>query len=233
MMCCGNPVMFGAIKKFFSKSTSPGPFSVAADSTSPVDSEANPFASGSVPPLPDAEPTSPGSEGCLEVAFAAILRQVPNELYGKIAPAGVAGHHFAILKKKVIEQLPRGAVKVTFGELRRSAPTGVFINGAAHDAQLIDLPMGEILKQLQPQMYARRPDQRPVRIAADIEDLFGANGERLKQVRVLDKDEAQKAAAAIASKPDTQTITKPVTAPIAAPIAAPAPAPAAAWSLPP
>jgi len=211
--------MFGAIKKFFGKSTPPGPFSAPADSASPVESEANPFAAGSVPPPTDAEPTPPGAEGSLEVAFAAILRQVPNELYGKIAPAGVAGHHFSIPKKKVIEQLPRGAVKVTFGELRRSAPVGVFINGAAHDAQLIDLPMGEILKQLQPEMYARRPNQRPVKTATDIEDIFGANGERLKQVRLLDKDEAQKAAAAAGSKPDTQTITKPVPAPIAAPAA--------------
>ncbi len=115
--------MFGAIKKFFGKSTPREPVSTAADSASPVDSEANPFAAGSVPPLPGAEPTAPGAEGTLEVAFAAILRQVPNELYGKIAPAGVAGRHFSIPKKKIIEQLPRGAVKVTFGELRRSAPT--------------------------------------------------------------------------------------------------------------
>ncbi len=229
--------MFGAIKKFFGKSKPAETIYAPGGSAPTVETEANPFASGSVPPLPDDAPAPPGSEGCLEVAFAAILRQVPNELYGKIAPAGVAGHHFCILKKKVIEQLPRGAVKVTFGELRRSAPTGVFISGAAHDAQLIDLPMGEILKQLQPQLYARRADQRQVNKPADIEDLFGTNGERLMQVRLLDKEEAQKAAAAGASKPDTQTITKPVTAPTAVPTAAPvaasAPAPAAAWPLPP
>src|SRR6185503_7330001 len=64
------------------------------------------------------------------------------------------------------------------------------------DQQLTDLPLADILAQLRPDSLARRTDQVVVSVAEDLPDLFGARGERLAPVRVMDKKEAAASAAA-------------------------------------
>jgi predicted regulator of Ras-like GTPase activity (Roadblock/LC7/MglB family) len=123
------------------------------------------------------------------VPYSAIIKLIPQELWGKLAPAGVAGFNYNIARKSVLEQLPHGAVKVSFGELRRNAPSGVFINSAAEDARLVDLPLSEILAQMHPDALSRRPDQARKEVSSDVPDLFGARGERLAPLRVLEKKE--------------------------------------------
>ena len=74
---------------------------------------------------------------------------MPKELWGRLAPAGVAGASFPVFTQQVLDQLPQGSVKVSFGELRRNAPAGVFTNSAAQDGRVIDLPLSEVLAQIQ------------------------------------------------------------------------------------
>jgi hypothetical protein len=106
-------------------------------------------------------PTATALSGAdsLTLPYSAIIKLIPQELWGKLAPAGVAGYNYTISRKSVLEQLPHGAVKVSFGELRRGAPSGVFIATPAEDNRLVDLPLSEILDQLHPDSFARRPDQ--------------------------------------------------------------------------
>lgn len=127
------------------------------------------------------------------MTYAAILRLVPKELWGKLAPAGAAGATFPILAQQVLEQIHQGCVKATFGELRHNAPAGLFTSNAEHDDRLIDLPLGEILAQLHPDTFARRPDQVRVEVTEEVPDLFGAKGERLATVRLMDKTESVQA----------------------------------------
>jgi hypothetical protein len=59
--------------------------------------------------------------------------------------------------EKILTQLARGAVKITFGELRLAAP-GVFVNsGGEHDHKPVMLPLNEILTRLNPALLSRRP----------------------------------------------------------------------------
>src|SRR5207247_1148626 len=83
-----------------------------------------------------------------------IIRLIPQELWGKLAPAGLAGCSYIVSRQSVLEQLPHGSVKVSFGELRRAAPAGSFVNTPAEDSRLIDLPLSEILAQLHPDSSA-------------------------------------------------------------------------------
>jgi len=130
------------------------------------------------------------SEEVLQIAYAAIIKQVPKELWGRLAPAGVAGVSFPVFTQQVLDQLPQGSVKVSFGELRRNAPAGVFTNSAAQDERVIDLPLSEVLAQMHPDVFACRADQVRIEISHEVPDLFGAKGERLAPVRVLDSKEA-------------------------------------------
>jgi predicted regulator of Ras-like GTPase activity (Roadblock/LC7/MglB family) len=187
--------MFGAISKLFKKSE---PISA---STRPTDSKS--LARANAPlldPLPHhganskatlnrAAGVGGSSPDCLTVPYSSIIKLIPQELWGKLAPAGLAGYNYSISRGNVLEQLPHGSVKVAFGELRRGAPSGVFINTPAEDARLVDLPLAEILSQLHPDAFARRPGQARVQISADVPDLFGTKGERLAPLRVMEKKE--------------------------------------------
>src|SRR5262249_45287416 len=155
-----------------------------------------------------------------------IIKMIPQELWGKLAPAGVAGYNYTISRKSVLEQIPNGSVKVSFGELRRGAPSGVFISTAAEDSRQGDLPLVEILAQLHPDTFARRPDQGRVAISDEVPDLFGAKGERLG-VRVMEKKEVATSMLARQNVSGAGAIRPAPTAPFApiapiAPIAPPA-----------
>ena len=183
--------MFGAFTKFFKKSEPPPapahptglPFSQRADAALPKDRTA------SKPAVPRPLPTRPAGADCLTIQYSAIIKVIPQELWGKLAPAGLAGYNFTISRKSVLEQLPHGSVKVSFGELRRGAPPGSFLNTPAEDGRLVDLPLSEILVQLHPDSFARRSDQARIEVSDEVPDLFGAKGERLAPLRVMEKKE--------------------------------------------
>lgn len=144
----------------------------------------------------------------IAISYSAIIKVIPQELWGKLAPAGVAGACYQISRKAVLDQLPHGAVKVSFGELRRNAPSGVFVNGSAEDARLVDLPLSEILAQLHPDSFSRRTDQTLVEVSEEVPDIFGARGERLAPLRVLEKKETTGNTASITRQKGATTITR-------------------------
>lgn len=169
---------------------------------------------------PVSKAASAASKGAdaLSIPYSSIIKLIPQELWGKLAPAGVAGYSFTIARKTVLEQLPYGAVKVNFGELRRNAPTGVFVNGSAEDGRMVDLPLSEILAQLHPDTLSRRADQTRIEVSPDVPDLFGVKGERLAPLRVMEKKEVsntstisrQKGATAITPRPAAPTPQAPI-----------------------
>ena len=92
--------------------------------------------------MPRPLPPRPAAVDCLTIPYSAIIKLIPQELWGKLAPAGLAGYNYTVSRKSVLDQLPHGSVKVSFGELRRGAPSGAFITTPAEDNRLVDLPLG-------------------------------------------------------------------------------------------
>jgi predicted regulator of Ras-like GTPase activity (Roadblock/LC7/MglB family) len=199
--------MFGALKRIFGKSVAEVPASPVPSlpenkprfgSTPP----ARPgVATVAPPPVPAARPPTPRptpsvDADTISISYTAILQQIPQELWGRLAPAGVTGLEFPVARQQVLGQLAQGAVKVTFGDIRQQVPKGVFTDSGAHDHELVTLPLADILAQLHPDAYARRSGQSVVEVPAEVSDMFGPKGERLSPVRVADKrEEAAKAAA--------------------------------------
>jgi predicted regulator of Ras-like GTPase activity (Roadblock/LC7/MglB family) len=169
--------------------------------------------------VPRPAPNQGSQADCVTIPYSAIIKLIPQELWGKLAPAGVAGYNHTISRKSVLEQIPGGSVKANFGELRRGAPPGVFINTPAEDTRLVDLPLSEILAQMHPETFARRPDQSRVAVSDEVPDLFGAKGERLAPMRVVGKKEVSTTAFA------RQNVSTPGTRAPFPPAAAPAPLP--------
>ena len=213
--------MFGAFTKLFKRSE-PAPAATGPSSSKP--------SLRSVPPVPKDEAVSrpvskapaAGKAGdTISIPYASIIKIIPQDLWGKLAPAGVAGYSYSISRRIVQEQLPHGAVKVSFGELRRNAPTGVFVSGSAEDARLVDLPLSEILAQLHPDSFSRRTDQTRVEVSAEVPDIFGARGERLAPLRVIEKKEVTGNTASITRQKGATSITRKAAAPAPSAPAAP------------
>jgi predicted regulator of Ras-like GTPase activity (Roadblock/LC7/MglB family) len=131
-------------------------------------------------PLKMAAPTpvSPENADDLQLPLQPIIAVMPIELRAKVMQTPPAGMFISIPLEKVLTQLARGAVKITFGELRLAAP-GVFVNsGGEHDDKPVMLPLNEILARLNPALLARRGGtQKQVEMADEIGSPFGNRGE--------------------------------------------------------
>lgn len=213
--------MFGAIKRLFRKDDASPPEPPASPVAPPAAQPSPPAAPAPAPlspaplsPRPALRPPPPpASPDDVSVSFLSILAQVPVELHGRLAPAGAGDSRFAMGRAQVLQQLPHGAVKVSFGELRRAAPAGLFAPGSDHDSRMIALPLQEILSQVPASALSRRPNQRVVTVGKDLPDLFGPKGEPNTPVRLLSKNEVRAPAPLPPSRSASQPSSRPAPRP--------------------
>jgi predicted regulator of Ras-like GTPase activity (Roadblock/LC7/MglB family) len=188
--------MFGSLTRIFKRSASKQQEAAASSpfAAPREQGNANAFTGAAAPAPAEPELVVPSSSDSVVLPFSTILKLLPRELYGKSwASPGAA--HFTISKSQVLEQLAHGTVKVPFGELRQAAPAGLLVNSSTHDGKLIELPLGEIMRQVQLESFSKRNAQKRVEVPAEITDLFGQKGEPITAVRVIGKKEAAAAAA--------------------------------------
>src|SRR5438067_131628 len=81
----------------------------------------------------------------------------------KIRRSNVGEQTVAVPLEKILAQLSRGVVTITFGELRHAA-AGVFAPENDRDRVLVPLPLAEILTRLNPALITRRRVQRTVEV---------------------------------------------------------------------
>jgi predicted regulator of Ras-like GTPase activity (Roadblock/LC7/MglB family) len=127
------------------------------------------------PPLAAAAAKTAPDAGSVELPVLAIIAALPMEFRAKVASAPAAGLALHLPAEKVISQLAFGAVKISFGELRRLTP-GVFVNsGGDLDNKLVNLPLQEILARLNPALLARRAAKK-VEVTEEIVGPFAEHG---------------------------------------------------------
>ena len=156
-------------------------------------------------PLQMAAPAPSPAENAdeLQLPLQPIIAAMPMELRAKVMQTPPAGMVISIPLEKVLTQLARGAVKISFGELRMVAP-GVFVNsGGEHDHKPVMLPLNEILSRLNPTLLARRGTQKQVELTDDIGSPFGALGQGITISTTPVKPPAA------SPTPPSQTITPP------------------------
>jgi predicted regulator of Ras-like GTPase activity (Roadblock/LC7/MglB family) len=231
VMCLLAARMFASISRFFKgpaskrKEPAQSPFAAPpgreAVQTSLPPPEAR--AGGQFRRAEEGKEASLSTEEPIEVPLAVILRELPREFAGMLASGGAAGGRIALPKALVLDQITLGAVKISFGEIRRLAPEGTFIKSGSQDQELVALPLKEILKQLKPDEYARRPNQHPIQIPENVSDLFGPNGERLTEVRIMNKEDLREAGTG--TKPPFGIVAKGTPAATPSPASSAQPAP--------
>jgi len=121
-----------------------------------------------------APPGAPVSDE-LVLPLAPVIALLPMDLKAKLIATPAAGQTICVSVEEVVSQLAFGAVKISFGELRRLTP-GLFANaGGEHDSRTVNLPLKEILSRLNPALLARRPVQK-IEVAEEIAGPFSGHG---------------------------------------------------------
>jgi predicted regulator of Ras-like GTPase activity (Roadblock/LC7/MglB family) len=124
-------------------------------------------------PAPRKGPVHQNGKG-VEVSLQKILEGLPLELQPRVAQTDVGDLTISIPLEKVLAQLSRGVVKISFGELRQAAPEAFTLEND-RDRVLVPLPLGEILARLNPALITRRRVQKQVEVPEDISSPFDAN----------------------------------------------------------
>ena len=126
----------------------------------------------SVAPVSPLIASTPPGENEIALPLAPIVAGLPPELRAKITFVPPAGLTVNVPVETVLAQLPFGAVKISFGELRQMTPS-VFVNsGGEHDVKMVNLPLTEILPRLNPALLARRAAPK-VEVGEEIRGPFG------------------------------------------------------------
>jgi predicted regulator of Ras-like GTPase activity (Roadblock/LC7/MglB family) len=114
----------------------------------------------------------------VEVPLRTILPGLPLE----VQPYMLTGDFFEatvpVPLERVLSQLSRGSVRISFGELRAAVPEA-FADDASQDKVLITLPLGEVLARINPALIQRRRAQRTIEVPADISSPFDTQNQSL------------------------------------------------------
>ena len=115
---------------------------------------------------------------CIDVPLRPILDTLPLELQACIVQQDLGEIMVPVPLEKVLAQLSKGCVRITFAELRRAAPE-VFTADPGRDSILVTLPLGEILTRMNPALITRRRAQREVQVPEEISSPFDVEGQSL------------------------------------------------------
>lgn len=120
---------------------------------------------------------APGGE-VLPMPWQAVINNLQPELKIRVRQQPAGERTLSLPVTQVMAQLVHGAVKISFGELRRAAPD-LFTPSTDHDQVMVLLPLGEILPRINLSKLGRRSDQRLVEVPEEIASPFDANGNGL------------------------------------------------------
>jgi len=114
----------------------------------------------------------------VEMPLQPILEMLPADLRSKVTVAGVdlTRATIAVSADTVLPQLAHGAVKISFGELRRAAPA-LFQADAECDSLQIALPLRDVLARLSPALLVRHPAQKSLAAPDEISGPFGGRAQ--------------------------------------------------------
>lgn len=140
--------------------------------SAPASAPASHTARGAHSPAPAAAAPVADNPDLIALPLTSVVSWLPMDLRAKVMTVPQANQIIHLQAEMVIGQLAFGAVKISFGELRRMSP-GIFMNsGSELDSKLVTLPLQEILPRLNPALLARRTG-RKIEVSEEIVGPFG------------------------------------------------------------
>jgi predicted regulator of Ras-like GTPase activity (Roadblock/LC7/MglB family) len=205
--------MFEFLKRLFSRQAAAPP--VAAPAPPPA----------IVPPTPAPPEMQRVSQAgdTIPLQLGDIVARLPASLAPLVSPSATGTYRLPV--KTALEQLPSGAVRISFGQLRQAFPPGTFAASAGLDETPVDLPLPKILGAMDPALLARRPGQKQVEAPEGISAIFGLNAAAARVAALRVAPAAPAPPPMVAAPKVTPVAQKP---PVSASLPAAAPLPVAA-----
>ncbi len=126
-----------------------------------------------IEPQPRGNMATAASSALLSIPLKSILSRLPADLMQRVRQLDVGETEVSIPMQKVLSQISQGAVKLSFGELRRAAPPGIFSSENDLDGSLVDLPLHEVIARMNLALLPRRPVQKHVEVPPEVTGPFG------------------------------------------------------------
>ena len=212
--------MFKLFKKLFGKADTKIAPSPSSNQVTPASGAQKPDAASGV------EVASLSLRAILD-RFPADLKSTINEMPGIDAKV-------VLPVNAIMKQLPSGTVKMSLASLHRQAPSGTFRKTNFEEKRMVEVPLAEVFKSINPARLQRRTDQRHYEVPEEITGLFGEDGSSRSVTQPVSQIPAPAAPAATTVQPP-KALKMPATTAAAA-AAAPAPskvvAPAPALKMP-
>jgi predicted regulator of Ras-like GTPase activity (Roadblock/LC7/MglB family) len=195
----------------------PAPAPKAAPAAQPAAPAPKPVVAAQ--PAPAAPQPPPPSDGTsIQVLLSDIVAKLPANLAPK--PSASVTGAFSLPVQTALAQLPSGAVRIRFAQLREAAPPGTFPDDASLNETLVDLPLPKILAAMNPALLTRRSGQKQIDVPPEITGVFGTKDKAPSQVAGASAASVAPAApsAPVAPKPAPVVPTPPPTPVAASPV---------------
>jgi predicted regulator of Ras-like GTPase activity (Roadblock/LC7/MglB family) len=112
------------------------------------------------------------------LSLRAILEKLPSDLKSSVNQMPGSDVKVVLPVAAIMKQLPSGAVRMSLASLYRQAPSGTFRKTNVEDKRLVDVPLSEVFKTINPTALKRRDDQRRYSVPEDAVGLFDENNSR-------------------------------------------------------
>ncbi len=217
--------MFGSLKKLFRKDMDAGLATSIPEtfhSTASPSWASRPDAPATMtfsPEILAPTPSLTGVASSVEIValpVRSILASLPSTLTSLVQSQG---NGFVNLSaKRILQELPKGSVKLPFAEIRHAAPNGTFFDNARFDQMLIELPLAEILSRLHPSLLSRRANQKQTFVSLEVTNIFGPRGQGIS---ISQPERSFKPAPAVGETTNAHDATPTAMPTLAMPIAVP------------
>ncbi len=239
--------MFGFIKKILNKpstetvavaSAAPVPIPIHVPISMPTQVPApvvGPARANTAAPAPTVMPVAASAPApapaakVIALPVATLLAALPAAVRSQVPADSLL--FVSLPVEKILPQLAVGSVSLTLGELRAFAPEGLFGGVNGQEQTPVALPLGEILKQLNPALLPRRANQRRVEVPDEVSNIFGQKGQVLS-ISAPVKEEYRREPAPAAPEFKPVALPVPMPPPPVTPLSRPVP-PAASALRPP
>ncbi|MBI3881213.1 MAG: roadblock/LC7 domain-containing protein [Verrucomicrobia bacterium] len=108
----------------------------------------------------------------VNIPLRSLIARLPEELAAMVKAQPASDVTVSLPLQPILQQLSKGSVKISFGDIRRRAPAGTFLDTDRMDATLVSLPLNEVIARLSPSHLPRRNNQKQVSVPESVSPLF-------------------------------------------------------------
>jgi predicted regulator of Ras-like GTPase activity (Roadblock/LC7/MglB family) len=126
----------------------------------------------------------------LSISLGILIDRLPEGLRAKASRKPAPNVFCKLPLRLILEQLPKGAVKLPFGLIRSGSPAGVFASQTDADTMAVAIPLELLLPVIPPGALARRPGQKKAHIPSEIGALFGPEAAKPAAISQVEEEPA-------------------------------------------